>query len=72
MVFYESGKEYRVKSIKKGTLVCFTMKAYENQTDNNIWVRDEYDRESKTYTFYNWGDINRFKSVKGEKIVIAV
>ena len=56
-----------VKDLKKGE--WFTLKPVEEPKPNQVWVRDEYDRTTKTYICYNWDDVNRYREFKGNKEV---
>lgn len=52
-----------VKELKKGEY--FTKKNIECPKDNQVWIRDEYDRTEKKYLCYNFSDVNRWTYLKG-------
>ena len=52
-----------VKELKKGDY--FTKKNIEYPKDNQVWIRDEYDRTEKKYLCYNFSDVNRWAYLKG-------
>ena len=56
-----------IKSLKKGE--WFTKKDIENPTENQVWIRGDYDRTSKRYECQSYGDINRICYIKGDKEV---
>lgn len=56
-----------LKNLKNGEF--FTFKDIEYPNDNQIYVKGDYDRSSKTYICYCFGDINKFRSVKANKDV---
>ena len=56
-----------VRELKKGDF--FTKKPYENPTDMQVWIRGDYDRSSKRYSCYCWGDVNKEQFLKGDKEV---
>lgn len=56
-----------LKNLKKGDFFTFKDISYPN--DNQVYVKGDYDRLSKTYDCYCFGDINKFRSVKGDKVV---
>ena len=55
-----------VKALKKGEY--FTKKDIEEPSEMQVWIRGEYDRESRRYEISCWGDINKTQYVKGETI----
>lgn len=66
---YERGflMTINLKNLKNGDF--FTLKDIEYPNDNQLYVKGDYDRSSKTYTCYCFGDINKFRSFKGDKVV---
>lgn len=52
-----------LKDLKKGE--WFTLKPIEEPSENLVWVRGDYDRETKTYGIYKWSDINHESFKKG-------
>ena len=56
-----------LKSVKKGEF--FTFKPIENPSENQVYIKDNYDRETKKYSYYKFSDINRFGEKKGTTIV---
>jgi len=56
-----------VKELKKDQ--WFTLKPIEEPKDNQVWVRGDYDRISKTYGANNFDDMNRERFFKGDKEV---
>ena len=56
-----------VRELKKGQ--WFTLKPIEEPKDNQVWVRGDYDRVSKTYGANNFDDMNRERFFKGDKEV---
>lgn len=58
-----------IRELKKGDY--FTFKQIDEPKDCQVWVRDEYDRSSKKYLVYCWGDVNKSRLVKGDKIVFT-
>ena len=51
-----------LRTLKQGDL--FTLKP-----DGPVWVRDEYDRASKTYDVHKWDDVNHWSAMKGTRKV---
>ena len=60
-------KKVTVKDLKKGDF--FTIKEIEYPRENQVYVRGEYDRSSKTYSCYKFSDVNYERFFKGEKVV---
>ena len=58
-----------IKNLKKGDFFTFKDISYPN--DNQVYVKGDYDRSSNTYICYCYGDINKSKSVKGNKVVFT-
>lgn len=59
-----------IKDLKKGEY--FTIKEIEEPTDSQIWVRNHYDRATKTYSASNYADINRERFFKASKQVFPL
>lgn len=60
-------KKVTLKDVKKGEY--FTLKPIEEPTEKQVYVRDDYDRSSKKYTYYNFADVNRYGEKKGNTCV---
>lgn len=58
-----------IKELKKGDF--FTKKDIPEPKDNQVWVRGDYDRSSKTYECYCFDDVNRFCYIRGSKEVFT-
>lgn len=56
-----------LKAIKKGTY--FTFKPVEDPSENLVYVRDDFDRESRKYGYYKWSDTNNWHEKKGDTVV---
>lgn len=56
-----------IRELKKGEL--FTIKPIENPTDNQVWVRGDYDRETRTYSATRYSDMNSERFFSGTKTV---
>lgn len=54
-----------IKELKKGEY--FTLKPIENPTENQVWVRGDYDKSSKKYCCYKFSDICADREFKGDK-----
>ena len=52
-----------VKELKKGEY--FTRKPIENPTENQVWVRGDYDRSLKAYECFCFGDVCYTIELKG-------
>ena len=61
----------QIKDLKIGEF--FTLKDYgENDVlERVVWVRDEYDKSSKTYSCYKFSDTNKERFFKGAKEVFT-
>lgn len=57
-------KKYKLKSLKKGTL--FTLKPNDI---NNVYVKDDYDRDDKKFLCTKFYDINAWRYFKGDTLV---
>lgn len=58
-----------LKNLKNGDFFTFKHITYPN--DNQVYIRGDYDRSTKTYTCYCYGDMNKYRSVKGDKVVFT-
>ena len=55
----------KIRELKKGEF--FTVKQIDNPTDNQVYVRGEYDRSERKYECYKFSDINDYRYFKGDK-----
>ena len=55
-----------IKDIKKND--WFTLKEIEEPKANQVWVRNHYDRLSKTYSITNW-ETGKERFIKADKKV---
>lgn len=58
-----------IKELKKGE--WFTLKEIEEPKASQVYIRGEYDRESKTYACYKWEDVNEERYYKSTKAVFT-
>ena len=58
-----------IKELKKGQF--FTCKPIEYPNENQVWVRGEYDRESKTYSCHRYGDVCDERMMAGTRKVFT-
>ena len=58
-----------VKDLKKGEY--FTLKPIAEPKETQVYVRGEYDKESKTYSCCNFSDINSERFLKGNKEIFT-
>lgn len=58
-----------IKELKKGDY--FTLKFIEEPKDSQVYVKGDYDRESKTYACYKFSDTNSERFFKGGKEVFT-
>lgn len=56
-----------LKNVKRGEFITF--KEIESPTDMQVYVKGPYDRATKKYECYCFGDISKYKMVKGDKLV---
>ena len=56
-----------IKNLKKGEF--FTLKAIENPTENQVWVKGDYDRTERKYVCYKFSDVCACRLFKGDKEV---
>ena len=57
----------KLKELKKGD--WFTLKNISEPKDNQVWIKDEYNRSSKKYLCIRWSDISDSKEISGDKEV---
>lgn len=57
----------KLSSLKRGAM--FVLKDNFFPTDNQVWIKDEYDRATKKYLVINYADISYSKQLQGDKIV---
>ena len=58
-----------IKELKKNE--WFILKEIEEPKASQVYIRGDYDRESKTYSCYKWNDVNEEKFYKGTKAVFV-
>lgn len=56
-----------LKSLKKGA--WFTLKPIEYPEDNQVYVKDDYDRETKKFMCGRRDDISYSREIPGNKLV---
>ena len=54
----------KLKELKRGD--WFTLKPIENPKESQVYIRDEYDRESKKYVCGKFSDISASRLLKGD------
>jgi len=54
----------RIKDLKIGEY-------FKLKTNGRVYVRGEYERSSKRYSYYDFDDVNREHFAKGDKEVIT-
>ena len=52
-----------IKELKKGDY--FTRKEIDEPSEHQVFVRGDYDRETKKYECHYWDDVNRTIWLKG-------
>lgn len=57
----------KLKDLKKGTY--FTLKAIDNPTEKQVYIKGEYDRSEKKYCCGRFDDISYSKYISGDKAV---
>lgn len=60
-------KAIELRKVKEGEM--FTIKELPEPKENQVWIRNHYDRESKTYSASNYADVNRERFFKPNRIV---
>lgn len=58
-----------VKELKKGDF--FTKKNVSCPTENQVFVRGDYDRSARRYECYRFSDINDTQLLRGDKVVFC-
>lgn len=56
-----------IKELKKGDY--FTLKPITEPLANQVWIRGDYDKESKTYSCINFDDTSYERFIKGSRTV---
>lgn len=56
-----------IRDIKKGEF--FTIKEIANPNEDQVWIRGDYDRESKKYSAIRYSDMNSERFFPGTKQV---
>jgi hypothetical protein len=56
-----------VKDLKKGEY--FTLKPYAEPTENQVYIRGEYDRSERKYDCGKFSDISYSRLLKGNTVV---
>ena len=57
-----------IKEVKKGEY--FTLKEeIKEPNESQVWIKSHYNREDKTFTIYNFADINKEKFIKANRKV---
>ncbi len=56
-----------LNKLKKGA--WFTLKPYEQPDEQQVLIRGDYDRATKTYSCYYFGDVNRERFLKSSRKV---
>lgn len=59
--------QVQLKDLKKGA--WFTKKSLEYPNDNQVWVKEDYDRKEKGYWCSRFSDIGDYQLVKATKMV---
>ena len=57
----------KLKDLRKGE--WFTLKDIQYPSENQVYIKGEYDRTEKKYCCHKWGDINSDRLIKGDKEV---
>lgn len=59
----------KVKDLKRGTYFC--KKDIPCPADNQVWVRGDYDRESRRYECMRFSDVCDVQYLRGDKDVFC-
>lgn len=66
-------KPVLLKNVRKGEYFTLTQKVQRNEDDEvlskYVYVRSDYDMESKKYEVYKFDDMNDYRYMKGTRIV---
>lgn len=60
-------KAIELRKVKEGEM--FTIKELPEPNQNQVWIRNHYDRASKTFSASNYADVNRERFFKPNRIV---
>ena len=60
-------EEKTLRELKRGE--WFTLKAIEEPDEMQVWVKDHYNRDEKTFTCHCFGDVNKERFFKASKKV---
>ncbi|MEK9749569.1 MAG: hypothetical protein VW333_12705 [Pseudomonadales bacterium] len=55
--------ELTIKDLKKGDYL--TLKNIDDPKANQVWLKDDYDKSSKSFFIVNFANMNKSKLVKG-------
>lgn len=56
-----------LKNVKLGDY--FTLRPFEQPKESQVYVRSDYDRETKKYEIYKFANICDFRMMRGDRIV---
>ena len=59
----------KLKDVKKGDY--FTLKPIESPTENQVYIKGDYDRSEKKYCCIKFSDISMSRSIVGNKEVFT-
>lgn len=60
-------KAILLKNVKNGD--CFTLRPLREPKDTQVYVRSDYDRETKKYEIYKFFDLGDWRMMRGDRIV---
>lgn len=60
-------KAKELRKVKEGEI--FTLKELPEPKESQVWIRNHYDRASKTFSASNYADVNRERFLKPNRIV---
>lgn len=60
-------KSTKLKNLKLGYF--FTLKPIEYPNETHVYIRKEYDRETKKYYCVKFSDVNHYRMIDGNKEV---
>ena len=55
----------KLKELKRGEF--FTLKEYAEPKENQVWIKGEYDRSSKSYECTRFSDMNDYRYIKADR-----
>lgn len=58
-----------LKNLKKGEF--FTLKPIEYPNENQVYIRGDYDRSSKSYSCHKYGDVCAERMIAGSRKVFT-